>query len=488
MKYQKKKYYFGNTLAKILIGILTVLIVSLLGIVLLNQWNVHLYYEGDDTIHAQYGIPFQDTSVKAEYTGTLLKFFKIPVDVNVDTRNVNVNAFGTYTVTYTASYKNYTSKLTRKVIVEDTMGPDLQLVSSPDAYTPYGKPYTEEGFKAIDNYDGDISDKVTSKEVNGMVYYTVTDSNGNTTNAKRHLTYDDREGPVITLEGGENVIVYNGETYTDTFTAVDDVDGDITSKVKVEGSVDTNTNGTYTLQYSISDAHNNKTTATRTVTVMDKPKDGPEDEKTIYLTFDDGPYKYTDTLLDILNKYNVKATFFTTSAHPEYAYCMKEAVESGHTVAVHTASHDYAKVYASASAYWADFDQQNALIEQQTGHKSTMFRFPGGSSNTVSKNYCAGVVTQIANEAKAKGYVYFDWNVSSGDAGGTTSTDEVFENVTKQVSANTKYGKPSVVLQHDIKEFSVNAVERIINWGLENGYKFKALTPTSYTAHHQIGN
>ena len=110
------------------------------------------------------------------------------------------------------------------------------------------------------------------------------------------------------------------------------------------------------------------------------------------------------------------------------------------------------------------------------------------SSNTVSRNYCSGVVSQIAQQSKQKGYVYFDWNVSSGDAGETSSSDVVFNNVTTQIAANSQYGKPSVVLQHDIKDFSVNAVERIIQWGLENGYSFKPLTEYSFTAHHGIAN
>lgn len=212
MKHTKKKRY-TSILTKGLIGILSVLIVTLIGIFLFNKWDVHLYYEGDETIHAQYGMPFQDTSVKGEYTGSLLKFFKKPVDVKVDTSTLNTNEFGTYTITYTATYKDHTSSITRKVIVEDTIGPDIQLTSSPDAYTPYGKPYEEEGFKAIDNYDGDVSSQVQVKEMNGVVYYTVTDSNGNTSHARRQITYDDREAPVITLQGGEHVTAFHGEEY-----------------------------------------------------------------------------------------------------------------------------------------------------------------------------------------------------------------------------------------------------------------------------------
>ena len=109
----------------------------------------------------------------------------------------------------------------------------------------------------IDNFDGDVTDKVQSKESNGYVYYTVTDSNGNTSTAKRKITYDDRKGPLLSLSGGEEVNAFYGEEYKDEYTAIDDCDGDITSQVTVEGSVDTNTKGDYELKYTVTDAHGN---------------------------------------------------------------------------------------------------------------------------------------------------------------------------------------------------------------------------------------
>ena len=485
------KHKQTNTLTIVLISFLAVILVVFAGLFLFNRWEVVIDLHEINEVHAQYGLPYEDPGVEAKYTGSIFKFYKKKADVTIDSSQVDLKKMGEYTVTYTAKYKDKTAKATRKVIVEDTIGPDIQLNSTPDSYTVYNHPYEEEGFQAIDNFDGDVTDKVQSKESNGYVYYTVTDSNGNTSTAKRKITYDDRKGPLLSLSGGEEVNAFYGEEYKDEYTAIDDCDGDITSQVQVEGSVDTNTKGDYELKYTVTDAQGNTSTAVRKVHVIDKPayNDGSmEGPKVIYLTFDDGPYKYTDQLLDILDKYNVKATFFTTSAYPDYAYCIKEEAQRGHTVAVHTATHNYSKLYASTDAYWADFDQQNAVIEQQTGSKSKLFRFPGGSSNTVSKNYCRGVVSQIAQQSREKGYVYFDWNVSSGDAGETSSSDVVFNNVTSQVAANSQYGKPSVVLQHDIKDFSVNAVERIIQWGLENGYSFKPLTEYSFTAHHGIAN
>ena len=97
-------------------------------------------------------------------------------------------------------------------------------------------------------------------------------------------------------------------------------------------------------------------------------------------------------------------------------------------------------------------------------------------------------MTRLVQQAYNKGYTYFDWNVSSGDAGGTTDTDVVYENVITGIRRNSEAGRPSVVLQHDVKEFSVNAVERIIQWGMQNGYSFRTLTPDSFPAHHNVNN
>lgn len=487
---ENKKRHHGNTLAKVLTGLLAVLVLALVSVFVLNKWEVNIITANNEQ-HAQYGMPYQDDGTQALYTGSLLKFYKKPVKVTVDSSKVDVNKFGEYEVTYTATYKNVSQKVTRKVIVEDTIGPDIQLTSVPDAYTVYNHAYEEEGFKAIDNYDGDVTDKVVSQESNGIVYYSVTDSNGNTSYARRKITYDDRKGPIITLNGGDEVTAFNGEEYKDEYSAEDDCDGDVTSKVSVEGSVDTSTNGDYTLTYKVTDEHGNESEATRVVHVVDKPENnttGIEGPKVIYLTFDDGPWQYTDQLLDILDKYNAKATFFVTSQYSSYFYCIKEEAERGHTVAVHTYTHNYGKIYSSPGAYWSDFDAMNQIIYEQTGSYTTLFRFPGGSSNTISRNYCSGIMSTLASEASAKGYTYFDWNVSSGDAGETTSTDMVYNNVVNGIQANSNAGYPSVVLQHDIKGFSVDAVERILQWGLANGYSFRGLDKNSFTAHHGINN
>ena len=200
------------------------------------------------------------------------------------------------------------------------------------------------------------------------------------------------------------------------------------------------------------------------------------------MTFDDGPGKHTQRLLNVLAKYNVKATFFTVQG--SYDYLMTTQAQAGHTVAIHSATHNYAKIYANEEAYFADLEAQQSLIEQYTGIRSTLVRFPGGSSNNVSASYNKGIMTRLAKSLHSMGYQYFDWNVDSNDTGGAKTAQEVFENVINGVQKR----RVSVVLQHDIYGFSVDAVEMIITWGLANGYTFLPMDATSPTAHHTIRN
>ena len=205
--------------------------------------------------------------------------------------------------------------------------------------------------------------------------------------------------------------------------------------------------------------------------------------KVVYLTFDDGPSKYTEELLDILAKYNVKATFFTVGS--KYEDIIKKEYEAGHTVAVHTATHDYSKIYKNIDAYFEDLYEQQATIKRLTGIEANLIRFPGGSSNSTSKLYCPGIMTVLTNEVTERGFYYFDWNVSSGDGSPTSiGTEKVFSNVTEGIKAHDI----SVVLQHDSKKYSIDAVESIIKWGLENGYTFLPLDENSFDAHHTVTN
>jgi len=204
--------------------------------------------------------------------------------------------------------------------------------------------------------------------------------------------------------------------------------------------------------------------------------------KNIYLTFDDGPGYHTERLLDILATYDVKVSFFVINT--KYIDTITRAAKEGHTIAIHTYSHNYGKIYASDDAFLADLEAIRQVIEQRTGNTTTLTRFPGGSSNTISKLYSSGIMSRLTKTLTKMGYTYFDWNVDSDDAGKAATPEEVFENIVKGV----KNYNNSVVLQHDIKGYSVDAVERLIVWGLVNGYTFSPLTADSPTCHHPVLN
>lgn len=209
----------------------------------------------------------------------------------------------------------------------------------------------------------------------------------------------------------------------------------------------------------------------------------PTDEKVVYLTLDDGPSQNTQSVLDILDRYKVKATFFVTGAMPEHRHMIKEAYDKGHTIALHTYSHDYPSVYSSVDAYFADLDAIGNLVKEEIGYVPCFIRFPGGSSNTISASYTHGIMSALVQEVQARGYQYYDWNVSSGD-GAVRSADQLVAQATTGVENNI------VLLSHDsaAKQTTVEALPRIIEYYQNLGYVFKALDRESYAPHHGVNN
>ena len=203
----------------------------------------------------------------------------------------------------------------------------------------------------------------------------------------------------------------------------------------------------------------------------------------VYLTFDDGPGEYTDALLDVLDKYDVKATFFVTGRGNDET--IKREYDDGHAVGLHTWSHNYAYIYTNTDNFFADLAQVADRVKKITGEDAKLMRFPGGSSNLVSKRYDGKtrIMSTLTREVEARGYQYFDWNVDSDDAGRADNPDTVYNNVVSHLKDG-----PNVVLQHDIKPYSVEAVERIIQYGLQNNFYFDKLDFDAFTAHHGVNN
>ncbi len=210
----------------------------------------------------------------------------------------------------------------------------------------------------------------------------------------------------------------------------------------------------------------------------------PSSEKVIYLTFDDGPSIYTRQLLRVLDRYNAKATFFLVDTPSCTEDLLQTMVARGHSIGIHSLSHDFEVIYSSDGAFLEDMYAMQALIQEKTGESTMLLRFPGGSSNTVSRRYSKGIMSRLVDRVEADGFQYFDWNVDSGDAAGCRDTEKIYRNVISGIR-----GKDSaVVLQHDVYSCSVRAVERILIWGRENGYSFRALDAQSPVCHHRVQN
>lgn len=178
----------------------------------------------------------------------------------------------------------------------------------------------------------------------------------------------------------------------------------------------------------------------------------------VYLTFDDGPSIYTDEILDILAEYDVKATFFVVGKEDEVSReTLLRIVEEGHTLGMHSYSHKYDELYASVESFKADFEKQRAYLEELTGEPCVFYRFPGGSSNTVS----ATDMHVFANYLDGQGVVFHDWNIASGDGGRA-----LLDVKTLVKNSTTDVGKwdASVILLHDSAEKSttVDALPEII--------------------------
>ncbi len=250
--------------------------------------------------------------------------------------------------------------------------------------------------------------------------------------------------------------------------------------------LDTSKEGTYEVIYKATDSSGNKATVKRKVYVIKKIGSNKQsNEKVVYLTFDDGPSANTQKIMDILAKYDAKATFFVTGRNQDYNYLIKDAYQAGHTIALHTYSHEYSTVYASVDAYFDDLNKVGQMVKKEIGFVPHYIRFPGGSSNTISRRYCQGIMSTLTKKVIEQGYQYYDWNGDSTDASGN------HVEVAKLIRNGTLCHDNNVmILCHDTqaKDTTVQALPSIIEHYKNLGYTFKGIDDATYAPHQSVNN
>lgn len=369
------------------------------------------------------------------------------------------------------------------LVINNYSYPELKLLGKKEINLSLNEKYTDPGYKIVPNnkkYKVVIDNNIDENKTGSYeVKYSLQVKN-KIINKVRKVNVIDNISPEITLKGSDNIKLYESSDYEEPgFIAFDNYDGDITKNVIVQNDIKEEI-GDYKITYIVEDSSGNKTMVTRNVKILDKKKN----IGTIYLTFDDGPSNNTSKILDILKQEDIKATFFLVNFNSSYNPAVKRIYDEGHSIGIHSYTHNYKLIYSSVSAYFDDLNKMNDKIKTITGSDTKLLRFPGGSSNTIS-SFNKGIMTTLVKEVTNAGYHYFDWNVDSSDAWSARNSNDVYNNVINNLKKGT-----NIVLMHDLSsnEKTVNALEKIIKDAKEKGYTFANITMNTKEIHHGINN
>ena len=369
------------------------------------------------------------------------------------------------------------------LVINNYSYPELKLLGKKEINLSLNEKYIDPGYKIVPNnkkYKVVIDNNIDENKTGSYeVKYSLQVKN-KIINKVRKVNVIDNISPEITLKGSDNIKLYESSDYEEPgFIAYDNYDGDITKNVIVQNDIKEEI-GDYKITYIVEDSSGNKTMVTRNVKILDKKKN----IGTIYLTFDDGPSNNTSKILDILKQEDIKATFFLVNFNSSYNTVVKRIYDEGHSIGIHSYTHNYKLIYSSVSAYFDDLNKMNDKIKTITGSDTKLLRFPGGSSNTIS-SFNKGIMTTLVKEVTNAGYHYFDWNVDSSDAWSARNSNDVYNNVINNLKKGT-----NIVLMHDLSsnEKTVNVLEKIIKDAKEKGYIFANITMNTKEIHHGINN
>lgn len=297
-------------------------------------------------------------------------------------------------------------------------------------------------------------------------------------NAQSIVYVKDLTAPVIVLMGSQEMELDYIDDYEEPgYFVVDNVDKDLNDKVNITIEKEEVSDNMFNVIYTVKDTAGNEGEVIRKLYVHNYVG-------VVYLTFDDGPSYLTPQFLDVLDEKGVNATFFVIGNEISGREdILVREYESGNTIGLHGYSHVYEEIYTDIDSLMNNFYRVQQYVEEITGQVSKILRFPGGTSNTVSRNYCNGIMTLAVDRVTTEGFVYYDWNIDSNDAGSSVnSSEEIYQNVISAIQP----GRENVVLMHDASnhEATLEALPRIIDWLKENNYSIKPITTTTTPVQH----
>lgn len=463
---------------------------------------MRLELKGEAEMTVLYQEEFQDPGA----VGTILgKKVEVTVHGKVDTSQI-----GTYELVYEMRNRiGMVRKKTRKVTVTSEEEPTITLKGDSTYYVDLNSEYIEPGYVAYDVEQQDITDQVI---VRGMVNpkqfgiyvlkYEVRDKSGNEAVVKRKVIVKDRELPTLTLKGYEAVTIYTDETYEEPgFVATDNLDGDLTNHVIVKDNIEQKP-GVYQVKYQVTDSSGNTVKKTRDVYVIShlnykeeyeeeenqtkgwwsdnklnhkRPLGGNygesldeykayylgEDKKVIYLTFDEGSNEtYLKEIVDVLNKNQVKATFFLCQNYmASHASLIRDMVSQGHSIGNHTHRHKSMPSLATRETideYVKEIKDVENLYQTITGQKmDKIYREPKGEWSKRSLK----IVSDL-------GYSTYFWSADHYDFGDDVSKEETLERLLK------RYHNGAIYLLHPKNKGNYEALEDFIKTMKEKGYQF----------------
>lgn len=420
-----------------------------------------------------------------DYIKSLRHIDKENIDI---THNVDNKTVGKYKIKY--MYKKHAFSL--DVYVDDTLPPHIELQNKKILINTLLHPMS-----LVSKIKDDSTVSVRFKEdyvFDEAKTYRVTiiaqDSYKNVTEKSTYVLVEekDNEAPVISNIGKMTILMDDEIDLKKDVKVTDDFDL-YPSMFIDDSSLNIHKIGEYSVFYHIEDQSGNKSVHKRIVEVLSRYDDRPaisDNVKTCYLTFDDGPSQNTPLILDILRNYGIKATFFVSGTSPkDFAY-IKEAHNDGHAIGLHCYNHDYEYVYKSLKNYVKDLNKIKEEAYKQTGVYSSIVRFPGGSSNLVSKKYNKGIMKRLTKKVIDLGYQYFDWTSINGDGENIKTVSGLKKKAIEEIK-----GKEDIMfLMHDSASCinTVKALPDILDYLIKEGYTFEIVNEYTPTFHHTVKN